>query len=83
MWTIVACGLIMGQLLWQTNGNFTDVSHPQPSWEGLCLSFGTIFFSYGGAAAFPTIQHDMKNKAQFSSAVTISFISMFYIKYEE
>ena len=31
MWTIVACGLIVGQLLWQTNGNFTDVTNFIPA----------------------------------------------------
>ncbi|TKR87045.1 hypothetical protein L596_011518 [Steinernema carpocapsae] len=38
------------------------------------LALGTLLFSYGGHAAFPTIQHDMKKPYEFKKSVILSFI---------
>ncbi|KAH7939862.1 hypothetical protein HPB52_018396 [Rhipicephalus sanguineus] len=38
--------------------------------------FGTIMFSYGGAAMFPTIQNDMKDRSRFPMAVAYATIAL-------
>uniref|UniRef100_A0A4D5RCF9 Putative amino acid transporter n=1 Tax=Ixodes scapularis TaxID=6945 RepID=A0A4D5RCF9_IXOSC len=42
--------------------------------EGFFRGFGTIMFSYGGAAMFPTVQNDMKDRSRFSGAVVYATI---------
>lgn len=41
---------------------------------GFFRGFGTIMFSYGGAAMFPTIQNDMKSRRKFPTAVIYASI---------
>uniref|UniRef100_A0A915JEX6 Amino acid transporter transmembrane domain-containing protein n=1 Tax=Romanomermis culicivorax TaxID=13658 RepID=A0A915JEX6_ROMCU len=50
------------------------VDYPQPSVTGFISAYCTICFAYGGHAAFPTIQHDMKQHAKFPISVLASFI---------
>uniref|UniRef100_A0A131YWW9 Solute carrier family 32 (Vesicular inhibitory amino acid transporter) n=1 Tax=Rhipicephalus appendiculatus TaxID=34631 RepID=A0A131YWW9_RHIAP len=38
--------------------------------------FGTIMFSYGGAAMFPTIQNDMRDRSRFPMAVAYATIAL-------
>ncbi|KAM7299980.1 amino acid transporter AVT1A [Ixodes scapularis] len=44
--------------------------------EGFFRGFGTIMFSYGGAAMFPTVQNDMKDRSRFSGAVVYATIAL-------
>lgn len=44
--------------------------------EAFFLAFGTILFCFGGMAAFPTIQADMKNPKQFPKTVIIAMIAI-------
>ena len=37
------------------------------------MAFGTFSFAFGGHAAFPTIQHDMRRPAMFSRSIFVSF----------
>ncbi|KAI6230732.1 Transmembrane amino acid transporter protein [Aphelenchoides fujianensis] len=38
------------------------------------LALGTLIFSFGGHAAFPTIQHDMRRPAEFTKSTVLAFI---------
>lgn len=42
-------------------------------------ALGTIFFTYGGHSAFPTIQHDMKKPSEFNKTALLSFSSKFLL----
>ncbi|KAI1723659.1 transmembrane amino acid transporter protein domain-containing protein [Ditylenchus destructor] len=65
--------------------DYTDCSPesqmPELKWSNMLLGMGTIRFTYGGHATFPTIQHDMRDPASFdkSSILAISLITMFNI----
>ncbi|XP_074604699.1 uncharacterized protein LOC141857999 [Brevipalpus obovatus] len=50
-----------------------------PTISTISLAFGTILFAYGGTAAFPTFQNDMKDKSKFSIAVCIGFLILLLI----
>lgn len=39
------------------------------------LALGTILFSYGGHAAFPTILHDMRKPYHFTRSSILAFLS--------
>ncbi|KAH7721062.1 Protein Y32F6A.4 [Aphelenchoides avenae] len=45
------------------------------------LALGTFLFTFGGLAAFPTIQHDMKKPHEFTKSAILAFavICAFYI----
>ncbi|KAI6189674.1 Aa-trans domain-containing protein [Aphelenchoides bicaudatus] len=45
------------------------------------LALGTLIFSYGGHAAFPTIQHDMKRPGDFTKSTVLAFLvtGIFYV----
>ncbi|KAI1708095.1 transmembrane amino acid transporter protein domain-containing protein [Ditylenchus destructor] len=80
--TLVAMFLII-------SGSVLDYGDCAPSREmpkfnisNMLMSFGTILFTYGGHAAFPTVQHDMKNPAHFRRSAllaitTVSILNMF------
>ncbi|KAK8786900.1 hypothetical protein V5799_023323 [Amblyomma americanum] len=55
---------------------------PSISVTGYFRGFGTIMFSYGGAAMFPTIQNDMKQRSRFPLAVayaTIALVALYVV----
>ncbi|XP_015907962.2 uncharacterized protein [Parasteatoda tepidariorum] len=52
-------------------------TYPSPSVESFFLSFGTIYFSFGGAASFPTFQNDMEDKTKFPMAAITGFAILF------
>ncbi|PIO73808.1 transmembrane amino acid transporter protein [Teladorsagia circumcincta] len=55
--------------------DFRDV--PPISAKNLFLSLGTIMFACGGHAAFPTVQHDMKDPGEYTKSVVSAFIALF------
>ncbi|KAK5964634.1 Vacuolar amino acid transporter 4 [Trichostrongylus colubriformis] len=53
---------------------YTGMPSYQP--KNFFLALGTLLFAYGGHSAFPTIQHDMKNPAEFTKSVILAFTIM-------
>ena len=70
--TVLSAILIIVQLA-LTDGS--EPTHGEFSFDGLCLAFGTILFSFGGATQFPSIQNDMKQRDKFPIAVFAAFTS--------
>ncbi|KAK6028379.1 transmembrane amino acid transporter protein, partial [Ostertagia ostertagi] len=54
---------------------YTDV--PPITAKNLFLSLGTIMFACGGHAAFPTVQHDMRDPGEYTKSVVSAFIALF------
>lgn len=52
----------------------SNVKHDDIDVKSFALAFGTILFSFGGAPAFPTIQHDMQNSSDFPKAIFLGFL---------
>ncbi|XP_045125061.1 amino acid transporter AVT1B-like isoform X2 [Portunus trituberculatus] len=48
-------------------------TYPNPTLVSFARGFGSILFSFGGAAVFPTIQNDMSDRSQFWKSVIIGF----------
>ncbi|XP_063850869.1 uncharacterized protein LOC135094575 [Scylla paramamosain] len=48
-------------------------TYPNPTVVSFARGFGSILFSFGGAAVFPTIQNDMADRSQFWKSVIIGF----------
>lgn len=46
------------------------------NFESFASCFGIAFYAFGGAAAFPSFQNDMRDKNQFSKAVIFGFIGL-------
>ncbi|XP_053644795.1 uncharacterized protein [Cherax quadricarinatus] len=47
--------------------------YPNPTVSSFSLGFGSILFAFGGAAVFPTIQNDMKNRSLFWKSICFGF----------
>ena len=52
------------------------IQYPNASFSTFASGFGAILFAFGGASTFPTIQNDMKNRAEFWKSVVVAFIGM-------
>ncbi|XP_053211724.1 uncharacterized protein LOC128395335 isoform X2 [Panonychus citri] len=53
-------------------------NHPptsSPTIGTVSLAFGTFIFSFGGTAALPTFQNDMRDKSKFTHSVVIGFLT--------
>uniref|UniRef100_A0A915CPS8 Amino acid transporter transmembrane domain-containing protein n=1 Tax=Ditylenchus dipsaci TaxID=166011 RepID=A0A915CPS8_9BILA len=89
-WQIIVGGMIstiiaMGFIVLGASLDYKDCAPTQklPPFKiyNVFLSFGTILFTYGGHSAFPTIQHDMKQPADFRKSAlfaitTVSILNM-------
>lgn len=74
--TAVACILLLINMLMDHAKNMNIVTHSNPTITSFFLAFGTILFSFGGIATFPTIQMDMKQPRNFSKAVLVAYSSI-------
>lgn len=70
--TVLAVIVVVIQLIIQAPDFKTSV-YSDYSFRSFFLGFGTILFSFGGAATFPTIQNDMKDRTKFPYSVVIAF----------
>ncbi|GBN01106.1 hypothetical protein AVEN_91218-1 [Araneus ventricosus] len=71
--TIVACIMLI-VLIARDFSLAKYATYPPTNITKFFLAFGTIYFSFGGAASFPTFQNDMNNRDEFSKATTIGFV---------
>ncbi|KAG8295869.1 amino acid transporter AVT1C-like [Homalodisca vitripennis] len=71
--TFVGCILIFCQTVIDGIHLTEPVPHNSHSINGFFYAFGTILFSYGGAATFPTIQNDMAHREKFPISAAIGF----------
>uniref|UniRef100_A0AC34FE69 Amino acid transporter transmembrane domain-containing protein n=1 Tax=Panagrolaimus sp. ES5 TaxID=591445 RepID=A0AC34FE69_9BILA len=57
------------------------VSFPEFALNNYFVALGTFLFAYGGHAAFPTIQHDMKRPSEFTKSTILAFgiITIMYV----
>lgn len=75
--TMTSCYFILMQILLDERmkeGSVTDTHKSALSANQFFLSFGSILFSYGGAASFPVIRFQMFKRDEFSRSVVTSFI---------
>ncbi|XP_066969016.1 uncharacterized protein [Macrobrachium rosenbergii] len=71
--TIFACVTIIVMIVLEKE-SVVDPWYPNPTAISLSLGFAAILFAFGGAAVFPTIQNDMKDRAQFGKSIVVSFV---------
>ncbi|KAF6025922.1 hypothetical protein EB796_015771 [Bugula neritina] len=72
--TAIACGFLIAAIVSYSSTNLpSKVTHTPIDVKSFALAFGTILFSFGGASAFPTIQHDMGVTTDFPRAVFLGF----------
>jgi amino acid permease len=57
--------------------NHDDVRHTKIQPLGFASSFGTMLYSFGGHAMFPTFQTDMKEPRKFGTSCRIAYLSKF------
>ncbi|KAG0724217.1 Amino acid transporter AVT1D [Chionoecetes opilio] len=75
--TLVAVVVIVVQIFMaQSNGMVAPPVYPNPSLYSFSLGFGSILFAFGGAAVFPTIQNDMRNREKFWQSVVLGFTGL-------
>ena len=76
--TLLACLVVVVEVVMQ-KGNHDPPLFPAPTFNSFFLGFGAILFGLGGASLFPTIQNDMKNRAQFPESVVITFLGRYVL----
>lgn len=72
--TLLGLILLMIEIIRDAPSHIHSATHSAPTFKGFFLGFGIIVYAFGGAAAFPTFQNDMKDKTKFPIAVVIGFI---------
>ncbi|KAF2354751.1 Amino acid transporter transmembrane domain [Trinorchestia longiramus] len=71
--TVIAVVVVVVQLIIEAP-TIEAESNGSATFRSFFLGFGTILFSFGGAATFPTIQNDMKDRSKFPYSVAIAFL---------
>ncbi|KAK7065257.1 hypothetical protein SK128_001565 [Halocaridina rubra] len=71
--TVVACATIIAEVIMERD-EIIDPWYPNPTIVSFSLGFAAILFAFGGAAVFPTVQNDMKDRSQFVTSVIVAFI---------
>jgi len=75
--TIAVIIMLIG--IWMQYGSvdYSKARYPIPPFHEMILGYGTIAFAFCGQAAFPTIQHDMRNPQKFPKAIVGSYTTLF------
>ncbi|XP_063862619.1 uncharacterized protein LOC135101984 [Scylla paramamosain] len=76
--TLLACLVVVVEVVLE-KGEHDPPEFPAPTFNSFFLGFSSILFALGGSSIFPTIQNDMKNRAQFPESVVITFLSLLAI----
>ncbi|GFR17418.1 aa_trans domain-containing protein [Trichonephila clavata] len=74
---VVSVGIITMILLDDTD--ITEVICTPISLDSFFLGFGAMFFALGGAASFPTVQNDMKDRKEFPKSVFLAFALVLFL----
>ncbi|TMS34486.1 hypothetical protein L596_002068 [Steinernema carpocapsae] len=72
--TGVSCLFIIFGISTDSNVCMNYAEYSPISVGSVVIGMGTFFFSYDGHAAFPTIQHDMKEPHKFGRSVFLAYI---------
>ncbi|XP_047493369.1 amino acid transporter AVT1J-like [Penaeus chinensis] len=73
--TFLACLVVMVKVVLQADASGPPL-YTAPTFGSFFLGFGSILFALGGASIFPTVQNDMRDRAQFSSSVIVAFLTL-------
>ncbi|XP_063591483.1 uncharacterized protein LOC134768594 [Penaeus indicus] len=73
--TFLACLVVMFKVVLQQEA-YGPPLYTAPTFSSFFLGFGSILFALGGASIFPTVQNDMRDRAQFSSSVVVAFLTL-------
>ncbi|XP_042857114.1 amino acid transporter AVT1J-like [Penaeus japonicus] len=71
--TVLACTVVVVEVARSPVPPADPPVYGSPTFTSFFLGFGTIVFSLGGAATFPTVQNDMKERSKFVYSVAIAF----------
>ena len=70
--TIAVCFIIYGSML-DYKACSPTVEMPPLKTTNILIALGTFLFTYGGHAAFPTVQHDMRRPSDFKKTAILAF----------
>ncbi|XP_071531711.1 uncharacterized protein [Panulirus ornatus] len=74
--TLVAVVVIIVTIFVERDTLPENPVYPNPTVTSFSLGFGAILFAFGGAAVFPTIQNDMKDRSEFWKSVIVGFLGI-------
>ncbi|KAH9414476.1 hypothetical protein DERP_014620 [Dermatophagoides pteronyssinus] len=74
--TTIGSILLIISLAIQVKRHGTSNEFQIQNFENFSSCFGIAFYAFGGAAAFPSFQNDMRDKNQFSKAVIFGFLGL-------
>ncbi len=77
--TSSACVLIVIKSVIDFPADVSKVPRKTLTVESVFSAFGTIAFSFGGAALFPSFQSDMKEPKKFPRAATLGFLLVLFM----
>ncbi|GFS48046.1 aa_trans domain-containing protein [Trichonephila inaurata madagascariensis] len=76
--TLIVSAGIIGMILLD-DVDITEVNYTPISVDSFFLGFGAMFFALGGAATFPTVQNDMKNRNDFPKSAFLAFALVLFL----
>ena len=77
--SVVAVFLILSDAITVLSNHGEPAQVDEVSFRSVFMTFGAMFFAYGGTMAFPSYQNDMKDRNKFGKAVFIGFVGKFFV----